>query len=94
MKVVGLDFAAEMLQYAKKREVSGCQRQSAEIEWVEGDATDLRFQDQSFDAATMGYGLRNVCSKAPAVTKVRSKSLSHRCKYCIYLPAELIHLSV
>ena len=60
LKVVGLDFAAEMLQYARKRATTEVRRQSAEIEWVEGDATNLSFQDQSFDAATMGYGLRNV----------------------------------
>ena len=63
MKVVGLDFAAEMLQYAKRRTSAVTQRQSAEIDWVEADATELPFQDQSFDAATMGDGLRNVCGK-------------------------------
>ena len=31
-----------------------------DIEWVLGDATRLPFPDASFDAATMGYGLRNV----------------------------------
>ena len=66
MKVVGLDFAAEMLQYARSRE-SGQERRlgraSAGIDWVEGDATDLPFDDRSFDAATMGYGLRNVRNK-------------------------------
>ena len=61
--MVGLDFAAEMLQYARKRAATGSQRQSAKIEWVEADATDLPFQDQNFDAATMGYGLRNVCRR-------------------------------
>ena len=65
MKVVGLDFAAQMLQYARKRAASEFRRQSAEIEWVEGDATNLSFQDQSFDAVTMGYGLRNVWSRLP-----------------------------
>lgn len=65
MKVVGLDFAAQMLQYATKREINWSQKQSqpyANIQWLEADASDLPFQDNSFDAATMGYGLRNVRS--------------------------------
>ena len=32
----------------------------AKIPWVQGDALDLPFEDDTFDAITMGYGLRNV----------------------------------
>ena len=32
----------------------------AKIMWVQGDALDLPFEDDTFDAITMGYGLRNV----------------------------------
>ena len=64
MQAVGLDFAAEMLTDAKRREreqqVPGTVRRAASVEWVLGDATQLPFEDASFDAATMGYGLRNV----------------------------------
>lgn len=31
--------------------------------WIEGDATDLPFDDCEFDAITMGYGLRNVVDR-------------------------------
>jgi ubiquinone/menaquinone biosynthesis C-methylase UbiE len=61
--VVALDFAAEMLTYARRREekLPGSRsRQGRGVEWVEGDATSLPFPESSFDAATMGYGLRNV----------------------------------
>jgi len=60
---VALDFAAEMLNHAKQREEKlgmNRGRERSKVEWVEGDATSLPFQDSSFDAATMGYGLRNV----------------------------------
>ena len=30
--------------------------------WIQGDAQQLPFSDNSFDAATMGYGLRNVAN--------------------------------
>ncbi len=37
----------------------------------QGDAQELPFEDRSFDAATMGYGLRNVADKPRALTELR-----------------------
>lgn len=51
-RVVGVDFTAEMLQVARVR--------SARIPWVQADALRLPFADESFDAVTVGYGLRNL----------------------------------
>jgi demethylmenaquinone methyltransferase/2-methoxy-6-polyprenyl-1,4-benzoquinol methylase len=51
-EVVGLDFAERMLDRAR--------RKSAAIEWVRGDLLALPYADDSFDAATIGFGLRNV----------------------------------
>lgn len=62
-QVVGLDFAQEMLDDADARQASqahGIRSQNANIQWVQGDAMQLPFPNCSFDAATMGYGLRNV----------------------------------
>jgi demethylmenaquinone methyltransferase/2-methoxy-6-polyprenyl-1,4-benzoquinol methylase len=50
--VTGLDFSERMLERAR--------RKSAEIEWVQGDALSLPFEDGSFDAATVGFGVRNL----------------------------------
>jgi ubiquinone/menaquinone biosynthesis methyltransferase len=54
-KVVGLDFSRDMLVDAKSRD-----KRNSNIEWVQGDALELPYADGYFDAATMGYGLRNV----------------------------------
>ena len=51
-RVTGLDFSAEMLARARKKTVL--------IEWVQGDMLALPFADETFDAATVGFGVRNV----------------------------------
>ena len=50
--VTGLDFSERMLERAR--------RKSSTVEWVRGDAMALPFEDGSFDAATVGFGIRNV----------------------------------
>jgi demethylmenaquinone methyltransferase / 2-methoxy-6-polyprenyl-1,4-benzoquinol methylase len=51
-RVVGLDFSPRMLERARKK--------SGAIEWVQGDALALPFGDAEFDAATVGFGVRNL----------------------------------
>ena len=50
--VTGLDFSEAMLERAR--------RKSSAVEWVQGDVLALPFPDGSFDAATVGFGMRNV----------------------------------
>jgi demethylmenaquinone methyltransferase/2-methoxy-6-polyprenyl-1,4-benzoquinol methylase len=50
--VIGLDFSPRMIERARKK--------SDAVAWVEGDALSLPFEDGSFDAATVGFGVRNV----------------------------------
>jgi demethylmenaquinone methyltransferase/2-methoxy-6-polyprenyl-1,4-benzoquinol methylase len=57
-QVVGLDFAAAQLAIAQQR--SQNRYPSPPVTWVKGDALEIPFPDNQFDAATMGYGLRNV----------------------------------
>lgn len=38
--------------------------------WVQGDAMELPFESSSFDAATMGYGLRNVADRGAALREL------------------------
>ena len=51
-RVTGLDFSERMLDRAREK--------AQTVEWVLGDATALPFTDASFDAATVGFGIRNV----------------------------------
>jgi demethylmenaquinone methyltransferase/2-methoxy-6-polyprenyl-1,4-benzoquinol methylase len=57
-QVYGVDFSPAQLEIAKERSQS--QYQTPPINWIEADVLNLPFDDNKFDAATMGYGLRNV----------------------------------
>jgi demethylmenaquinone methyltransferase/2-methoxy-6-polyprenyl-1,4-benzoquinol methylase len=50
--VTGLDFSARMLERAR--------RKAPGLDWVQGDLLALPFSDGTFDAATVGFGIRNV----------------------------------
>jgi demethylphylloquinol methyltransferase len=58
-KVIGADFAPAQLANAAAK-IDRVYPPLSWIEWVEADALNLPFADNYFDAATMGYGLRNV----------------------------------
>ena len=62
-RVTGLDFSPRMLERAR--------RKSAAIEWVEGDLLALPFPDGSFEAATVGFGMRNVGDLEQALIELR-----------------------
>ncbi len=51
-RVLGLDFSPEMLATARRHHPA--------IEFKEGDALNLPFEEASFDATTIAFGLRNL----------------------------------
>ena len=61
--VTGLDFSGEMLARARPK--------SNTIEWLQGDVLALPFPDASFDAATVGFGIRNVDDLAAGLLELR-----------------------
>ncbi|HET7368300.1 MAG TPA: bifunctional demethylmenaquinone methyltransferase/2-methoxy-6-polyprenyl-1,4-benzoquinol methylase UbiE [Gaiella sp.] len=61
--VTGLDFSPKMLERAR--------RKSETITWVEGDLLELPFEDGSFDAATVGFGVRNVADLEAGLAELR-----------------------
>jgi demethylmenaquinone methyltransferase/2-methoxy-6-polyprenyl-1,4-benzoquinol methylase len=60
--VTGLDFSEQMLARARRK---------APLEWVQGDMLALPFDDATFDAATVGFGVRNVADLECALAELR-----------------------
>jgi demethylmenaquinone methyltransferase/2-methoxy-6-polyprenyl-1,4-benzoquinol methylase len=57
-KIVLYDFNANMMA-AGQGKVTGI-RKSGEISYIQGDAECMSFSDHSFDAAMVGFGIRNL----------------------------------
>jgi demethylphylloquinol methyltransferase len=68
-RVIGADFAAAQLEIAAAR-IDSLYPAPDNIQWVEADALSLPFADSYFDAATMGYGLRNVTDIPRALSEL------------------------
>ena len=60
-EVIGLDFSDQMLEVAQTR-LQNPKFKAQNVKFLQGDAAQLPFPDNSFDAVTMGYGLRNLSS--------------------------------
>jgi demethylmenaquinone methyltransferase/2-methoxy-6-polyprenyl-1,4-benzoquinol methylase len=62
-EVVGIDFAPRMLERAR--------RKSTEVEWIQADLLALPFPGESFDAATVGFGVRNLAELERGLRELR-----------------------
>jgi demethylmenaquinone methyltransferase / 2-methoxy-6-polyprenyl-1,4-benzoquinol methylase len=62
-RVTGIDFSERMLERAR--------RKAPELDWVRGDLLALPFEDAGFDAAAVGFGVRNVEDLSRALAQLR-----------------------
>ena len=53
-QVVGLDLTPELFEAARRRAVT----YDVAVDWIEGDAEDLPFEDQSFDRVLSAFGVQ------------------------------------
>ena len=61
--VTGLDFSERMLARARAK--------APALDWVQGDMLELPFAAEAFDAATVGFGVRNVADLPLALRELR-----------------------
>jgi demethylmenaquinone methyltransferase/2-methoxy-6-polyprenyl-1,4-benzoquinol methylase len=52
------------------RPAAGTDRRAGQVRFVAGDALDLPFRDQAFDAVTISFGLRNVADPGAALAEM------------------------
>ena len=62
-RVIGLDFSTAMLEMARTS--------VPEAKFVEGDAMSLSFEDQTFDAVTIGFGMPHVPDPPKVLAEAR-----------------------
>jgi demethylmenaquinone methyltransferase / 2-methoxy-6-polyprenyl-1,4-benzoquinol methylase len=66
--VVGVDFAGEMLRLANRKIAALALQRSIRV--VRGDGTRIPLADASCDAATIGFGIRNVVDPRAALAEL------------------------
>jgi demethylmenaquinone methyltransferase / 2-methoxy-6-polyprenyl-1,4-benzoquinol methylase len=62
-RVTGIDFSERMLERAR--------RKAPGLTWLQGDAMAMPFEDGSFDAVTIGFGLRNLEDERRGLVELR-----------------------
>ncbi len=67
-QVIGIDFSHQQLAIAQQRTQSISWAKS--IQWIEADVLELPLGDNTVDAITMGYGLRNVTDIPKALQEI------------------------
>ncbi|MCP4978536.1 MAG: bifunctional demethylmenaquinone methyltransferase/2-methoxy-6-polyprenyl-1,4-benzoquinol methylase UbiE [Maribacter sp.] len=68
-KIVGLDISPGMLEVGKKKVLEKHLEQI--IEMIEGDSENLPFDDNTFDAVTVAFGVRNFETLEKGLTEIR-----------------------
>lgn len=66
-RVVGTDFCKEMLDFAPSK---AAKEGYPDIEWAVEDAMNLSFEDDTFDIASIAFGIRNVDDPAKGVASM------------------------
>jgi demethylmenaquinone methyltransferase/2-methoxy-6-polyprenyl-1,4-benzoquinol methylase len=67
VRVVGVDFAEPMLEIAGRK----ARERELALELVRADVLELPFADDSFDAVTIAYGLRNLADLERGIAELR-----------------------
>ena len=66
-RIIGLDFCRPMLEIAARKSAAGL----ASPDFIEADALKLPFADESFEAVSIAFGLRNLASVEGGLRELR-----------------------
>lgn len=68
--VTGADFSEQMLAVARQKQPEAVAGLDAEVIFEQGNALDLKYDDDTFDAVTVGFGVRNFSDLAAGLTEM------------------------
>ncbi|MFD2566541.1 bifunctional demethylmenaquinone methyltransferase/2-methoxy-6-polyprenyl-1,4-benzoquinol methylase UbiE [Pseudotenacibaculum haliotis] len=68
-RIVGLDISAGMLEVGKQKIAKA--NLSDQIKMIVGDSEDIPFEDNTFDAITVSFGVRNFANLDKGLTEIR-----------------------
>lgn len=66
--VTASDFSEGMLAVAREKQADALKGIDAEVVFEQGDALNLKYDDNTFDAVTVGFGVRNFSDLAAGLT--------------------------
>ena len=69
IKAIGLDFVQDMVDYGNLKIENQNLKDRVVLKW--GDATDIDFEDNSFDVTAMAFGIRNIPDKVKALNEMK-----------------------
>ena len=68
-RVIGSDFTEGMLEIARHKQERLHEHVAQRIEYLQADAQQLPFDDQSFDVVSIAFGIRNVQDPSRAIAE-------------------------
>ncbi|KAK4576530.1 hypothetical protein RGQ29_027186 [Quercus rubra] len=90
-QIIVCDINPNMLNVGKKRAMERGLGEDKSLIWVEGDAEDLKFEDNSLDGYTIAFGIRNVTHIEKVLAEAYSRVLKRGGRF---LCLELNHVEV
>ena len=69
IKAIGLDFVQDMVDYGNLKIENQNLKDRVVLKW--GDATDIDYEDNSFDVTAMAFGIRNIPDKVKALNEMK-----------------------
>ena len=69
IKAIGLDFVQDMVDYGNLKIENQNLKDRVVLKW--GDATDIDYEDNSFDVTAMAFGIRNIPDKVKALSEMK-----------------------
>lgn len=69
VNVVGVDFVQEMVNNGMKKVDTQNLNHRVDLKW--GDATNIEYEDDSFDVTAIAFGIRNIPDKEKALSEMK-----------------------